>query len=105
MNDLTVYDHSGDPRALQDALNTEMDRLSRAAKKQHKKAEMTLKVVFEPGPGNTFNIVGQLNGKEPQSPCPPLMAYVDNRGRLFAEDPYQQKLPFENVTSMAGKEA
>lgn len=103
LNDLQVYDGNGDPGFLLDVLNRELERLAKASYKTNKITKLTFELSLEPERRGTMLLVGKVNSKEPRPQALPMEVYTDNRGKLYGEDPFQQKLPFSSVSEIAAE--
>jgi hypothetical protein len=102
MNDLEVVNSNGDIQTLNEGLNFEMEKMAKAAHKAGKKTSVTFTLEFKPGRHNEMKILGVLGTKEPKVEALEYSAYTDSRGRLFNDDPKQEKLPLDNVEEIYG---
>lgn len=94
LNEMDIYDSNGDPGSLLDVMNREIAHLAIASRKSNKESCLTLTLSLVPSRNNEMFISGTVKAKEPSLKALPLTAFTDNRGRLYSEDPYQQKLDF-----------
>lgn len=85
------------PMWVNDALNKALEDLTKKAVRYNKKGKIKLEIELLPGQMNQLSISPILTISEPKSEPLRMMAYTDNHGRLYGEDPAQTKLPL-NVT-------
>lgn len=101
LKQIKVIASNGKPMGLEAGINFEIqDVVSKCY--QHKKAgEVNIKLKFTPSGMNAMGIQGILNAVEPKVNASAITAYVDSRGRLYGDDPNQQKLSLTPPTHIA----
>jgi len=100
LNDLQAYDASGNPGFLREVLDRELERLVKAARKTSHKTKLSLEISIKPDRQNSMHLSCKVSTEEPKLKALPLEAYTDRFGRLYAEDPYQTKLPLGSVETL-----
>lgn len=83
------------------------EAIAEAARRVHRrggKAAVTMTLSLEPKSGRML-LSASLTAKYPAPANIPIPAYMTRDGRLVADDPDQQVLPLEGMTSIPGGKA
>lgn len=78
----------GNPVPLEHAMADAIDTSVKAALKAGKKAAINIQIIIEPA-GETVTLSATVGRKDPKVKAMGTVLWVDNRGRLFNDDPKQ----------------
>jgi hypothetical protein len=92
--------HDDKSQWMLDGLNAAIENACRKAFRYRKQTTVTLTLKFTPGQMNQLEIDALVNCKEPKPESLTMLAYLDNQGRLFGEDPAQTKLPLDKPVEL-----
>lgn len=92
--------HKDEAKWLMDALNQSLEDAVAKSVRYRKQSTINLSIKLCPGQMNQMGIEVTLNTVEPKPDILPTMAFTDNRGRLFGDDPQQTRLPLNKTVDM-----
>lgn len=92
--------HDDEPKWLIEAMNHAIEKGVKKSVRYRKQTVINVQLKFTPGQMNQLKIEAAVNSVEPKPDTLPLVAYTDTKGRLFGEDPAQQKLPLDRTVDM-----
>lgn len=92
LEDVDILNSDEEPMSLGSAIQYEINKATKKSLKVRKESEITLILKITPKLDNTVMLSVQLKKKFPQLKPDSIELYVDKKGNMFGEDPYQQKL-------------
>lgn len=92
--------YKDEPLYLRIAADKAIEDMVKKSIRYKRKSALTITLEFVPDQLNRLLISAAIGNKEPKPSPLPMTAFTDSRGRLYADDPDQMKIPLEKAIAM-----